>query len=88
MMVITNADCRKCQQVLEIGTDLTVVGRAVRDKDGAPMIGHVYQLFSGHIQVEEFVADLEAESESDRTLSLCVTVLGAVLLVLSAHNAN
>ncbi|CAH8391450.1 unnamed protein product [Eruca vesicaria subsp. sativa] len=82
-MLITDVDCRKCVQVLEIGTYLTVVGRAVRDKDGSPMVEQAYQFFNGHIQLDEFVTDLESDSEGDGTLSFCVMALGAVLLGLS-----
>ncbi|CAH8391427.1 unnamed protein product [Eruca vesicaria subsp. sativa] len=79
---ITDVDCQKCLQVLEIGTYLTVVGRAVRDKDGARMIGQAYQFFNGHIQLDEFVTDLKSDLESDGTISLCVIALGVVLLAL------
>ncbi|KAH0913186.1 hypothetical protein HID58_036507 [Brassica napus] len=61
--VITDIDCKKCSQVLEIGTYLTVVGRAERDKDGDPTIGNAYQFFSGHRQLNELVTNLESESE-------------------------
>ncbi|WZZ18963.1 hypothetical protein YC2023_112052 [Brassica napus] len=61
--LITDIDCKKCSQVLEIGTYLTVVGRAERDKDGDPTIGNAYQFFSGHRQLNELVTNLESESE-------------------------
>ncbi|XP_056843998.1 uncharacterized protein LOC108808372 isoform X2 [Raphanus sativus] len=80
---ITDIDCNKCSQVLEIGTYLTVVGKAVRDKDGAPTIGNAYQFFNGHIQLNELVTDLESESEGLGNLSFCLTVLGAILLALN-----
>ncbi|KAJ0253407.1 RING-type E3 ubiquitin transferase [Hirschfeldia incana] len=81
--LITDTDCIKCCQVLEIGTYLTVVGRAVRDKDGAPTIGNAYQFFNGHIQLNELVNDLESGAEGLGNLSFCLTVLGTILLALN-----
>ncbi|KAL0885026.1 hypothetical protein Bca101_009008 [Brassica carinata] len=60
---INDIDCNKRSRVLETGTYLTVVGRAMRDKDGAPTIGKAYQLFNGHIQLNKLVTDLESDSE-------------------------
>ncbi|KAG2335121.1 hypothetical protein Bca52824_006301 [Brassica carinata] len=58
-----DVDSKKKQQVLEIGTYLTVVGRAVRDRDGAPTIAEAYRFFNGNIELEEFVTNLELGSE-------------------------
>ncbi|CAN6901809.1 unnamed protein product [Brassica oleracea] len=82
-LITEDIDCKKCSQVLEIGTYLTVVGRAERDKDGAPTIGNAYQFFIGHRELNELVTNLESESEGCATLSFSLTVLGAILLALN-----
>ncbi|CAF2115322.1 hypothetical protein Bca4012_096712 [Brassica carinata] len=81
--ITEDIDCKNCSQVLEIGTYLTVVGRAERDKDGAPTIGNAFQFFIGHRELNELVTNLESESEGCATLSFSLTVLGAILLALN-----
>ncbi|RID68287.1 LOW QUALITY PROTEIN: hypothetical protein BRARA_C00458, partial [Brassica rapa] len=63
LIMVTDADCWKRQKVLEIGTDLTVVGTAMRDKDGAPTIADAYRFFNGHIELDDFVNYLESGLE-------------------------
>ncbi|XP_018474554.1 E3 ubiquitin-protein ligase SP1 isoform X1 [Raphanus sativus] len=82
LMLTDDVDCWKRQQVLEIGTYLTVVGTAVRDKDGAPTIS-AYRFFNGHIELDDFVNDLELGLETGGNLSLYLIALSAVLVALN-----
>ncbi|KAG2334308.1 hypothetical protein Bca52824_005488 [Brassica carinata] len=80
---VTDADCWKRQKVLEIGTDLTVVGTAMRDKDGAPTIADAYRFFNGHIELDDFVNYLESGLETGGNLFLYLIALSAVLVALN-----
>ncbi|CAF1697036.1 hypothetical protein YC2023_034378 [Brassica napus] len=82
-LMLTDVDYWKRQRVLEIGTDLTVVGTAVRDKDGAPTIADAYRFFNGHIELDHFVNVLESGSETGGNLSLYLIALSAVLVALN-----
>ncbi|KAH0931363.1 hypothetical protein HID58_008480 [Brassica napus] len=83
LIMVTDADCWKRQKVLEIGTDLTVVGTAMRDKDGAPTIADAYRFFNGHIELDDFVNYLESGLETGGNLSLYLIALSAVLVALN-----
>ncbi|KFK22342.1 hypothetical protein AALP_AAs74122U000200 [Arabis alpina] len=70
----------KCQRVLEIGTSLTVIGNAVRDKDGTPTIRHVYEVLDGHIELNRLASDLKIKTVRCENYSLFLTTMGMVFL--------
>ncbi|KFK22341.1 hypothetical protein AALP_AAs74122U000100 [Arabis alpina] len=76
-------DC--CDHVLEIGTPLTVVGRAEKDEDGAPMIGRAYEVFNGHIIVDKLVSDLKSNSLIYADFSWFLTAIGVALVLQCTH---
>ncbi|CAA7032517.1 unnamed protein product [Microthlaspi erraticum] len=77
---IPDVEGSKCRQVLEIGTDLTVYGRAVRDEDGAPKIQRVFNVYSGRVELNKMISDLKSKSESSGNLSMFFTFAGWVLM--------
>ncbi|EOA38612.1 hypothetical protein CARUB_v10010461mg [Capsella rubella] len=74
--------CITCEEVLEIGTPLTIVGIAGRDQDGAPMIKRVHQIFNGRIELEELICDMESNSESYGISSIYFIATGMILLAM------
>ncbi|WZY80340.1 hypothetical protein YC2023_026724 [Brassica napus] len=78
-----------CEHVLELGKPLTIIGKAERDKNGAPTIGRVYQVFNGRSinKVDELASDLKSISECCDMLSLLLTGIGVSILAVSfLHN--
>ncbi|CAF1697030.1 hypothetical protein YC2023_034374 [Brassica napus] len=78
-----------CEHVLEIGKPLTIIGKAERDKNGAPTIGRVYQVFNGPSinKIDELASDLKSISECCEMLSLLLTGIGVSIVAVSfLHN--
>ncbi|KAJ0260787.1 hypothetical protein HA466_0040350 [Hirschfeldia incana] len=78
-----------CEHVLEIGKPLTIIGKAERDKNGAPTIGRVYQVFNGRSmnKVDEMASDLKSITECCEMLSLLLTGIGVSILAVSVLTA-
>ncbi|KAL0842939.1 hypothetical protein Bca101_016184 [Brassica carinata] len=74
-----------CERVLEVGKPLTIIGKAERNKNGAPTIGRVYQVLNGRSinKVDELASDLKSNSESCEILCLLLTGIGVSILAVS-----
>ncbi|CAH8391439.1 unnamed protein product [Eruca vesicaria subsp. sativa] len=72
-----------CERVLEIGKPLMVIGKAERDKHGAPTIGRVYKVSNERIDFAELVSDLKSKSERCRKVFLWLTGIGVSILAVS-----
>ncbi|KAG7597025.1 E3 Ubiquitin ligase GIDE-type [Arabidopsis suecica] len=75
--------CESWENVLEIGTPLTIVGAAGRDKDGNITIRHVYQVFNKRIELKKLISKMESKSVNYGNFSIYFAAMGMVLLALS-----